>query len=442
MQTALLRIPALAAILCSSTFGFEDSEEILQRFLKRVRTDLDRLPNLVCTQEVERFRRSTSEQPWKKWDTFKLEVAAIGDQELYARVGERSFSKSLAELVGRGTIGSGQFANLARQVFGGHAVKFEYKGETEQEGTPALEYTFDVPADRSGYKLRAGTAEAVVAFQGAFRIARSTLDLLALEVQTYDIPDKLGIAEADTAITYARVSIDNAEVLLPRVAMLTILATDGVADMNRSRVGACRQYGTESTLKFDNLDRPDAKSSPASAEEAAAAVAELPDRALFDLALEAPLHPSAAALGDAIAAKLLNPIKDGNVVVVPQGARVTGRIVRLEKHDRPFPVYEIGLEFTAATVGERVITLVATMVDAGPEKGLIRQSRRLEPTFTRQRGARMDILVREVQQGQGILTWDAKRGALPAGLKMRWRLADSMTRQAGPATGSAQPAPK
>jgi hypothetical protein len=34
----------------------------------------------------------------------------------------------------------------------------------------------------------------------------------------------------------------------------------------------------------------------------------------------------------------------------------------------------------------------------------------------------MDILVREVQRGQGILHWDARRGPLPRGFKMKWRV--------------------
>ena len=64
----------------------------------------------------------------------------------------------------------------------------------------------------------------------------------------------------------------------------------------------------------------------------------------------------------------------------------------------------------------------ATMIEAGPEDGLIRQAKRLDPTFTRRRTNRMNILVREVQRGQGILHWDARRGALPEGLKMKWRV--------------------
>ena len=421
MQYALLRIPAVAAILSSANLGFEDPDAVLQKFLQRVRADLDQLTNIVCAQDVERFRRGAPDQPWRKSDTLRLEVGATGDEELYARSGERRFqSKPLADLIGRGTIATGQFANLARQVFGGQPASFKFKGNVEQDGVPALEFTFDVAADNSGYKLRAGTMESIVAFQGVFWIAASSLDLLRLELQAYDIPDELGIAQADTAVSYKRVEIDGAGVLLPRLATLTITATDGAADLNRTRLGSCRQYRTESRLRFDTPEPDGGQPFPGRMATQSTASAELPDRTVLELALESALNPSAARVGDAISARLLNPIRIGSTALAPQGVRVTGVVVRLEQQTQPFPMYEIGLEFNSLEAGSRSIPLMMTMIDAGPANGLIRQSRRLEPTFTRRRGARMDVLVREIQQGQGFLNWDARRGAVPAGLKMKW----------------------
>jgi hypothetical protein len=64
------------------------------------------------------------------------------------------------------------------------------------------------------------------------------------------------------------------------------------------------------------------------------------------------------------------------------------------------------------------------MADAGPASGLIRVAKKFNPTFTRQRKARMDILVREVQRGQGVLQWDAKHGRIRKALRMRWLVDD------------------
>jgi hypothetical protein len=73
-------------------------------------------------------------------------------------------------------------------------------------------------------------------------------------------------------------------------------------------------------------------------------------------------------------------------------------------------------------LGGQMIPFIATMVDAGPASGLLRQQKTFMPTFTRKRINRMDVLVREKQEGQGVLLWQARREAIPKGLKMRWRI--------------------
>ena len=50
--------------------------------------------------------------------------------------------------------------------------------------------------------MRLGNTESVVAFQGLFWIDARTEELLRLEVQAYDIPDSLALAQTDTALTW------------------------------------------------------------------------------------------------------------------------------------------------------------------------------------------------------------------------------------------------
>jgi hypothetical protein len=107
---------------------------------------------------------------------------------------------------------------------------------------------------------------------------------------------------------------------------------------------------------------------------------------------------------------------------VPEGAVVLGRLVRLEQQTGPVPIFEIGLEFHTLETGGVAQPLQATLEEAGPSAGLLRQAKRLEPTFSRRRRVRMDILVREVQRGQGILHWDPRRLPIPRGLRMKWRV--------------------
>src|SRR5262249_37872724 len=113
-------------------------------------------------------------------------------------------------------------------------------------------------------------------------------------------------------------------------------------------------------------------------------------------------------------------VRDGDRLVAPQGALVRGEVIQVEQSTGS--IYEIGIEFHAMDLSGREVIFTATMEDAGPANGLIRQSKRLEPTFSRRGPARMDVLVRRVQRGHGYLHWDGRHGALPRGLKMKWKV--------------------
>jgi hypothetical protein len=147
----------------------------------------------------------------------------------------------------------------------------------------------------------------------------------------------------------------------------------------------------------------------------------LPPNSPLELSLESPIEPATAAAGDAIRATVVSPLKQGVQVIVPAGTPVSGRLVRVEKIAVPYDHYVIGLEFDTLELGGAAVVFSASMREVSGAAGIIRQARRLNPTFTpRRRRSRMDILVREHQEGRGILYWDARHARIPRGLKMRW----------------------
>jgi hypothetical protein len=223
---------------------------------------------------------------------------------------------------------------------------------------------------------------------------------------------------------YSRVSIDGADVLLPLHATLTVATVDGAENLNRASLGGCKHYRSESTIRFAADEAASlAEAAPVIASPATLpAKAALPKGALIEVTLDASLDPAVSKIGDTVKATVVRATKDGERLVIPPGAIVTGHVVRLDKKTMPFPIHEIGLEFETVEIGGRSLPLSATMEDAGPAPGLLRQSKRIDPEFTTRRTSRIDVLVREIQRGQGILEWDARRGALPRGLRMKWRL--------------------
>src|SRR5687767_14089272 len=120
-------ILAVGSVTCGQT-----PDERLENFLLRMKAELERLPDYVCTQTIERFSRSDTERPWQKVDTLRFDVALVGDQELYGPPGARQFhNRPLTDVVGRGTVSTGRLGLLTRHVFAGSTARFAYRTEGE-----------------------------------------------------------------------------------------------------------------------------------------------------------------------------------------------------------------------------------------------------------------------------------------------------------------------
>jgi hypothetical protein len=395
-----------------------DPDEILNDIKEKARQNLTRLPDYICAQTIERSRRPDAESKMAPFDTLRLEVGLIGDRELFAWPDSARFEdKELNELIQRGTIGNGAFALHARNVFLSGAPAFTFIDEETLEGKRALRYDFDVPGERSTYKLRVQPREALVPFHGSFWVDAETLDLMRLKVEVDDIPEELGLALARDEMSYARMPIGSGSFLLPSSSELNMVGLGGNASRNLATFSGCKQYVGESSISFLEPS--------ATVPQTAGSLAKLalPARAELELALETDIDPEHAALGDTVRAIVADALKEGHAVLVPQGAQVLGRLVRLERHDQPVDHYVVGLEFhTLEFQGQRA-EFRATMRKAGPASGLIQQTKRMDPVFDRKRKkAFMQILVNEQQRGQGILHWQAKNPIVQKGLKMRWEV--------------------
>ena len=91
----------------------------------------------------------------------------------------------------------------------------------------------------------------------------------------------------------------------------------------------------------------------------------------------------------------------------PQGTLALGRVMRIEKATQPFAYYIVTIQMHTLEFNNWKTDFSATMDEAGPAAGLMHESKRLAPTFTKRRSARLQILVGEQQRGMGVIHWDA-----------------------------------
>ena len=78
-----------------------------------------------------------------------------------------------------------------------------------------------------------------------------TKDLIRLEEFAVDIPPTLDIKENLTSVTYGRVKIGEAQVLLPLSAETTVSNVSGWRAKNHIDFSGCREYKAESIIRFD-----------------------------------------------------------------------------------------------------------------------------------------------------------------------------------------------
>lgn len=404
---------AVLLFACCAVCTAGEPQEILERFLAKTRAELAALPDYVCAHRIDRFSRGNSESPWKHEDTLRFVVGVAGGQEVYAKAdGSGVTEASLAAHARYGVINSGEFGLMAGQVFTRSGLRAGYVGESERGGRKAYEFEYDVPLDESGYTLRMGSVAERVAFQGLFQVDADTLDLIELEIQAYDIPEKLALAIADTRVFYRRTPVRGATPLLPERATLQLATVEGVEHLNRAQFGDCRRFETDAALIAEERDE--------TPTEVPAAITRIVPGALLELQLDEDLRPELTSPGDPIRARLLKPVEAASGALLPAGTLVHGHVARLRREDIPVPAYEIGFELAAFDSDGEILPVQATMVDVESRRGVIREARRLDPNFSRRHGSRAEVLVREVSKGQGILLWDAKRPVIPRGLKMKW----------------------
>lgn len=76
---------------------------LLGKIKQKMKQNLSRIPNYTCLETIQRGRRAPErfvisvpgkQVPFRRTDVVRLEVAEVGNQELFAHVGEHNFEKS------------------------------------------------------------------------------------------------------------------------------------------------------------------------------------------------------------------------------------------------------------------------------------------------------------------------------------------------------------
>jgi hypothetical protein len=343
---------------------------LLSRIQRHVAAELAQLPNISCLETIQREYQLANGK-LRPLDTVRLEVLTNGRKELYAAPGDRKFSEEHPiQYVGSGVMGDGFFGLLLREVLIDGNVSYDYKGEEDLAGRRLARYDWRLPLMYSGHTFTLQDGSGRVGMHGSFWADPQTYDVLRLEMIADDFPPTLPLTDAVTVIDYARTSLGDAQAaLLPESGDFRMTHFSGQRDHNHMEFTHCRLYGAQSTISFAAPDTPPAgtvaRFGVSSNDDT---LRPLPAGLQISVKLTSRIVAD-AAVGSIIEGTVASSIAPkGAATPIAPGARVRGRIRRLEHYTAPVPHYVVAIEFTEAECDGIRYRFYADLLDldAGP----------------------------------------------------------------------------
>jgi hypothetical protein len=260
--TLPVELALVFAVATAADKPAEDPELLLRKIRSRMAAHLSQLPNYTCHEVVERMLRHGS--TWNRVDTVEFEVAFVGRQELFSRPGEEKFGERTITELAAGTISDGVLGSQIDMIFASDAAEFRYVGTAKKDGHATFRYDLRVPQDKSGFRVRHASAQAIVPFEGSVWVDAETLDLVRVDLKVNRIPSYVGVRSIEKSMHYRLMHIADTDFLLPRNAELAATDDLGNYSLNMIRLDQCREFTGESTIKYGapingsaSRDRPD-----------------------------------------------------------------------------------------------------------------------------------------------------------------------------------------
>ena len=392
----------------SGAAGESPGDGQLARFQERVRQDMTTIPNYTCLETIERAHRDPHSRAFKPVDTVRLEVSSVAGKELFAWPGSHHFEdRDVTSMVTSGAIGTGMFAMFSHKLFVAGKGTFECLGAEKLAGQASIHCQFHLTSQDSGFEITTGTGSEVVAAKGSFWFDPLSLDLMRLDVYGEAMPYSLRLEEAVFQTNYARTRIGAGAALLPKRTELTMTHFSGEASRDVIEFSDCREYRSESTIRFDTP--------PASLPESPKATREvdLPAGLLVPVELEAAIVSKTASVGDPLRGRVVEDVRQNGELMLPRGAVITGHIRKLDRNSGAKP-FAVGIELSDVEWAGAHATFYGEMVDldaksAGTHRPL---------TYFDNHAQKVAI---DALPGAGVFYIDGGKFHIPPGFHMVWR---------------------
>jgi hypothetical protein len=395
----------------------------IARLKRQVKANVERLSNYTCVETIERARRKNDRQPLRHADSIRVEVAVSGRRDSWPGA-DQFEERDLTQMIGGGTVSTGDFVSDLRAVLVEDAGVITYRGEETLRGRPALRWDFSIPVNLSGWTVTHGGASGVVGRRGSFWAEPNSLDLLRLESNAQDFPPGLPVAALQIVTDYARVDLGGQPLILPQ--RVELLLTDIALGQSRNVIefSHCRQFSAQASLRFDAPGGTTPTTPRPPVQEI-----RLPAGLRLQARLDRALDSRALAVGDPLSATLDSPASGKPGPVVPKGAVLRGRIRRFDPLSEPRDHFIVGFEFTDLEFPGHHARFFGEMEEIAAPGGMktilssssVRSRTFQNPAAPAVYEASTETFSTLPIPGVGTFLMEGRRFILPEGMRIVWR---------------------
>jgi hypothetical protein len=213
------------------------------------------LPNFFCRQVTTRYESDHPKEGWQALDTITADLAYEDGTESYKniKVGNKEQKGSMEDL--SGSWSTGEFESLLDDVFDpATGATFRRSGEDTIRGRRADTFTFEVPRERSHWRIIVAAQIYYPAYRGTIWVDRETSRVLRLEMGSRNMPQLFPLEKTETATDWDFIRLSTPQTFLLPTAAEVLSCYNGSSHCSRNRIEFrnYRKFGAESDITFDD----------------------------------------------------------------------------------------------------------------------------------------------------------------------------------------------
>jgi hypothetical protein len=151
-----------------------------------------------------------------------------------------------------GTRSTGEFSTIQEAILRPGGATFKRNGEDRIRSRQAVVFKFEIPRDRSGWRIEQVSQLYYPAYRGSIWIDKETSRILRIEQEARGMPSlfPLDTVESSTDYDFVRLAV-GAEFLLP-VEAEVLSCQRGTSNCSRNKIEFrnYRKFGAESEITF------------------------------------------------------------------------------------------------------------------------------------------------------------------------------------------------